>query len=146
MVFEPNDILMGLCGGLLIGVAAALLLLLNGRVAGISGIATGLFTEKDGRRRNECQAFIAGLILAPGLYALYVDDVDIVITGNPWVLVAAGLLVGIGTRIANGCTSGHGVCGISRLSPRSLAATTVFMTLAAIVAVTVGALFPDIRP
>ena len=115
-----------LAGGILIGVAAAMLVLLNGRIAGISGIVGGLLAP----RRTEVGwrlAFIAGLLAAP-LAALALG-----LAGAPRIdarfgtLVLAGLLVGIGTSYGSGCTSGHGVCGLSRLSPRSLVATLAFM-------------------
>jgi uncharacterized membrane protein YedE/YeeE len=115
-----------LAGGLLIGAAAAMLVLLNGRVAGISGIVGGLLAP----RRAEVGwrlAFIAGLLAAPlAMLALGVS-VKPRIDAGFGTLVIAGLLVGIGTSYGSGCTSGHGVCGLSRLSPRSLVATAAFM-------------------
>jgi len=118
-------------GGLLIGVATALLLLLNGRIAGISGILGELLHPK----RNDIAwrlLFIAGLIISPLVYQLFHVLPDATITANTGTIVIAGLLVGIGTRYASGCTSGHGICGISRLSPRSIVATLVFMLSAGI--------------
>ncbi len=118
-------------GGLLIGVATALLLLLNGRIAGISGILGELLHPK----RNDIAwrlLFIAGLIISPLVYQLFHVLPDATITANTGTIVIAGLLVGIGTRYAAGCTSGHGICGISRLSPRSIVATLVFMLSAGI--------------
>ena len=113
-------------GGVVIGIAAALLVLVNGRVAGISGIVGGLFQLRRGDLAWRV-AFLGGLLLAPLAYAAFGLQAAIAIdTGYP-ALIGAGLLVGIGTRYAGGCTSGHGVCGISRLSPRSLAATLTFM-------------------
>jgi uncharacterized protein len=115
-----------LAGGVLIGAASALLLLLNGRIAGVSGILGGLLKPAAGDRAWRV-AFIGGLVAAPLLYraaaTLPLPRID---AGWP-MLAAAGLLVGIGTRYASGCTSGHGVCGLSQRSPRSLAATLVFM-------------------
>ena len=113
-------------GGVIIGIAAALLALLNGRIAGISGIVGGLLgpTFRDFGWRA---AFVAGLILAPLVYGMFAALPSIVIDAPYPVLVVAGLLVGVSTRYGGGCTSGHGVCGISRLSPRSLVATLVFM-------------------
>jgi len=111
-------------GGLLIGVAAAALLLLNGRIAGISGIVGGLLRSPDRAWRA---AFIAGLLLAPGVWRLFAELPVATASDSPGLLVAAGLLVGFGSRLGSGCTSGHGVCGIARLSPRSLAATATFM-------------------
>ncbi|UWQ64028.1 YeeE/YedE family protein [Leisingera caerulea] len=122
------DWIWGLGGGLLIGLGGAVYLLGNGRIMGASGILGGLL---DGSGRNtaaERTAFIAGVIGMPLLIGLLTGGTpDTHVTSNAAVLVLAGLLVGIGTRVANGCTSGHGVCGISRLSLRGIAATAVFM-------------------
>ena len=115
-----------LAGGILIGAAASLLILLNGRIAGISGILGGLFRPKKGDIGWRA-AFIAGLIGAPLIYRLFTELPAIQIDANNGVLIAAGLIVGIGTRYGSGCTSGHGVCGLSRLSLRSLVATITFM-------------------
>jgi hypothetical protein len=115
-----------LAGGALIGLAAALFLLLNGRIAGISGILGGLLRPARGDIGWRL-AFLAGLIGAPLLYALAAPLPLPRIEAGTGALVAAGLLVGIGTRYGSGCTSGHGVCGLSRLSPRSLVATLAFM-------------------
>ena len=119
-----------LAGGALIGLAAALLMLFNGRIAGISGIVAGLLSPQDRDERWRV-AFVVGLIAAPGVvYALGGALPDSTpIAGAP-VLIAAGLLVGIGTRLGGGCTSGHGVCGVARVSPRSLLATATFMAAA----------------
>ncbi len=118
--------LTALAGGLLIGIAATLFILVNGRVAGVSGIIGGLLRPAAGDVVWRA-AFVLGLIMAPVLYgaftALPVIQLD---SGYP-ALVLAGLLVGIGTRYGSGCTSGHGICGISRLSPRSLMATLLFL-------------------
>lgn len=115
-----------LIGGLIIGVSAALFILMNGRIAGISGIVGGLLKpmKHDILWRV---AFVAGLFMAPALYSLFAQMPDIQLDTNYPLLVLAGLLVGIGTRYGSGCTSGHGICGISRLSPRSIIATCVFM-------------------
>ncbi len=113
-------------GGILIGVAAAMLVLLNGRIAGISGIVGGLLTP----RRADIGwrlAFVAGLFAAPLLVTVFGQTPMPRIDAGFGMLAAAGLLVGIGTSYGSGCTSGHGVCGLSRLSPRSLAATAAFM-------------------
>ena len=115
-----------LAGGVLIGAAAAMFLLLNGRVAGISGILGGLLRPSAGDIGWR-MAFIAGLIAAPLLYQLATPLPAVQIDAGTGLLVAAGLLVGLGTRYGSGCTSGHGVCGLSRLSPRSLVATAAFM-------------------
>lgn len=116
-----------LTGGLLIGIAAAMFLLLNGKVAGISGIVGGLLRPRLGDRGWRV-AFILGLIIAPLLYQLGGPLPAVKIDASTALLVVAGLLVGVGTRYGSGCTSGHGVCGLSRLSPRSMLATAVFMT------------------
>jgi uncharacterized membrane protein YedE/YeeE len=117
-----------LLGGALIGLAAALLLLLNGRVAGVSGILGGLL-QKGGGDRAERVAFLAGLLGGPALYSLVLGPPAILVEAAPWALIVAGLLVGYGTRLGSGCTSGHGVCGVARLSPRSLAATATFIVI-----------------
>ncbi len=114
-------------GGVLIGLAACCLILFIGRIAGISGILGGLLRARSAEA-NWRIAFLAGLILAPSLYGLIAALPEIEITAGWPVLVPAGLLVGLGTRYGAGCTSGHGVCGLSRLSPRSLAAVCTFMT------------------
>ncbi len=119
-------------GGALIGLASALLMLLIGRIAGISGI----FGETliGGTDRDWRIAFIAGLVAAPVLAGLAGMDVPAPqLPGNWAVIAVAGLLVGVGTRLGGGCTSGHGICGIARVSPRSITATVVFMLAAMIV-------------
>jgi hypothetical protein len=113
-------------GGVVIGLAAALLVLVNGRVAGISGIVGGLLRPQAGDVAWRL-AFVAGLVVAPLAYALVAALPEATIDAGYATLVVAGLLTGIGTRYGAGCTSGHGVCGISRLSPRSLVATLSFM-------------------
>ena len=115
-----------LAGGVLVGLAAASFLLLNGRIAGISGILGGLLTPTAGDRSWRF-AFLAGLIGAPVLWMLVAKLPPIEIEAGYPALIIAGLFVGIGTRYGSGCTSGHGVCGLSRFSPRSLAATVSFM-------------------
>lgn len=115
-----------LLGGVLIGLAAASFLLLNGRIAGISGILGGLLSPMRGDIAWRL-AFLAGLAGAPTLWLLVAELPAIEIQAGYPALVLAGLLVGIGTRYGSGCTSGHGVCGLSRLSPRSLVATLSFM-------------------
>ncbi len=113
-------------GGMLIGLAAALFVLLNGRIAGISGILGGLLRPAGGDIAWRA-AFIFGLVAAPLVYLLFAALPRPQIDASYSALVAAGLLVGIGTRYGSGCTSGHGVCGLARLSPRSLVATLAFM-------------------
>jgi uncharacterized protein len=127
----PFDPVSAFIGGALIGLAAALLMLLNGRIAGVSGILGGALAGDD---RGWRLAFLVGLVAAPLLLGAL---------GHPLasprmpesfaVVIAAGLLVGFGTRLGGGCTSGHGVCGIARLSPRSIVATLIFMATAAVV-------------
>ena len=115
-----------LAGGVAIGLAAAMLLLLNGRIAGISGILGGLLRPSTGDIAWRV-AFLAGLVFAPAAYGLAMRLPAPTIEAGYPMLLLAGLLVGAGTRYGGGCTSGHGVCGLSRLSPRSLAATVSFM-------------------
>jgi uncharacterized membrane protein YedE/YeeE len=124
----PLDPLTALAGGLLIGLAAALLLLFSGRIAGVSGmIARSIGIADTGIARSQAIAFVVGLPIGALLVSLLVRAPEVTVTGSVPLLIAAGLLVGFGTRMGNGCTSGHGVCGVSRLSPRSLAATAAFM-------------------
>lgn len=125
-----QDWIAGLAGGLMIGTAAAVLLIGNGRIAGISGIVGSAL---EGRRLAESLAFIAGLLGVAALYTLMLGAPAITVTTSAPLLLIGGLLVGFGTRLGGGCTSGHGVCGLSRLSPYSLAATAVFMGVAAAV-------------
>ena len=115
-----------LAGGLLIGLAAALFILVNGRLLGISGIVGGLISPRRGDAAWRL-AFLAGLVLAPALWALFATPEVPRIEAGGVVLMVAGLLVGWGTRYGSGCTSGHGVCGLARLSPRSMVATLAFM-------------------
>jgi uncharacterized membrane protein YedE/YeeE len=117
-------------GGALIGLASVLLMLLTGRIAGASGILGGLLNPRSGEIGWRV-AFIAGLILAPLLAGLMGHGMPSPQMPASWaVIIAAGLLVGFGTRLAGGCTSGHGICGVSRLSARSIAATIIFMAVA----------------
>jgi uncharacterized membrane protein YedE/YeeE len=115
-----------LAGGALIGLAAAVFILLNGRIAGISGVIGGLFKPVRGAVAWRA-AFVLGLLGAPLVHALFAALPEPRIDASDAALVFAGLLVGVGTRYGSGCTSGHGVCGLARLSPRSLAATAAFM-------------------
>jgi uncharacterized membrane protein YedE/YeeE len=120
----------GFIGGLLIGLAAALLLLLNGRISGISGIAGGLLAPKSSDAGWRV-VFVVGLFLGAFIYMLATGGaIPVTMQASVPVLVAAGLLVGFGTRLGSGCTSGHGVCGIARLSKRSIVATSVFFGVA----------------
>ncbi|WP_395454666.1 YeeE/YedE family protein [Acidovorax delafieldii] len=115
-----------LAGGVLLGLASALFVLLNGRILGISGIVGGLLRPRAGDMGWRL-AFVLGMLVAPGLYWLMVGPTQPRIDANWGMVVIAGLLVGVGTRYGSGCTSGHGVCGLSRMSPRSLVATLAFM-------------------
>ncbi|MFT0532492.1 YeeE/YedE family protein [Castellaniella hirudinis] len=115
-----------LAGGLLIGLAAAAFILLNGRIAGISSVLGGLLRAGPGDRGWRL-AFLAGLLAAPWLARLWGPLAPIQVDAGVGVLALAGLLVGLGTRYGSGCSSGHGVCGLSRLSARSLAATVCFI-------------------
>ncbi|MDP4795867.1 MAG: YeeE/YedE thiosulfate transporter family protein [Rhodospirillales bacterium] len=135
MVFNAHDILMGLGGGMLIGCGAALFLLFAGRIAGISGIASAVARIEPGTHYKGSVLFLLGLIVAPQIYGLFHPMPDIGVTHSVVLLSAGGLLVGFGSRTGGGCTSGHGVCGLSRFSPRSIAATLVFMSIAMAVAV-----------
>ena len=124
--------LLAIGGGLLIGSAAALLLLLTGRVAGVSGMAaTATRMGAGGTPWSAAMAFLVGLPVGAALIALLVRTPEVIVTSSVPLLIVAGLLVGFGTRLGNGCTSGHGVCGMARLSPRSIAATATFMVSAA---------------
>ncbi len=114
-----------LAGGALIGLAAAIFLLCNGRIAGISGLLGGALEGGEGR--GEKSLFLLGLLLAPLLWGLFAPLPYIEFQSSASGLLLAGLLVGLGTRYGAGCTSGHGVCGVARLSPRSLVATLAFM-------------------
>jgi uncharacterized membrane protein YedE/YeeE len=119
-----------LTGGIILGIASALFILINGRILGISGILGGLLPPKVGDTTWRI-AFLLGMFAAPTVFHAVVPAEYITaprIEATEWMIVVAGLLVGIGTRYASGCTSGHGVCGLSRLSPRSLVATASFMS------------------
>jgi uncharacterized protein len=125
-------LLQSLIGGLLIGFSTLLLIRWLGQIAGISGIVGQLWSAGAGDRAWRF-AFVAGLLVAPLLYALFTPLPAMqIVTSTPW-LIASGLLVGFGTRLGSGCTSGHGVCGLSRLSLRSLVATLTFMLTAMLV-------------
>lgn len=117
----------GIIGGFLIGIAAALLLWANGRIAGISGILGGVILPAPAVERPWRSAFLLGLIGGAASYAMITGKLPIELETNVLGLIAAGLLVGVGTRLGSGCTSGHGVCGLARRSPRSLTATLTFI-------------------
>jgi uncharacterized protein len=122
--FTPVD---AASGGVLIGVAVAILLFFNGRIAGISGILGGLFNFKKHDTAWRL-AFLAGLVFSASIWRLVADLPAIQLDASLSTIFVAGILVGVGTSFASGCTSGHGVCGLSRISPRSLVATLIFMT------------------
>ncbi len=115
-----------LAGGAVLGLSAALFVLLNGRIAGISGVLGGLLRPRAGDLAWRI-AFVGGLLVAPLVFGLFMELPTMQVAAEAPLLVVAGLLVGVGTRLGSGCTSGHGVCGISRLSPRSIVATLSFM-------------------
>lgn len=122
----------GLVGGALIGIAASLLLFLNGRIAGVSGILGGVILPSYNSDRLWRAAFIIGLIGGAALYHAATGRLNIQLQADAPTLIIAGMLVGFGTRLGSGCTSGHGVCGLARRSPRSLVATVTFMLFGAL--------------
>ena len=120
-----------LIGGALIGLSAVMLMAFNGRIAGVTGILRRLLPPYDDGGLLEPFTFVAGLVVAPILISLAAPQiVTATVSPNPLLMAAAGLIVGVGTALGNGCTSGHGVCGIARLSARSLIATLIFMAVA----------------
>ena len=124
----PIEWIWGLLGGVTIGCAGAVYLLGNGRIMGVSGIFGGLIDRSSPAQRSERLWFLVGLVVVPaGLAAVSQTPPSTEITGNVGLILIAGVLVGLGTRIGNGCTSGHGVCGISRLSLRGIVATCLFI-------------------
>ncbi len=127
------DWLWGLLGGLMIGGAAATYLLVNGRIMGASGIVGGLVDGSGRDNWAERLSFLAALIGVPAVVVTLTGGADTHLTGNLGIIIASGLLVGLGTRLANGCTSGHGVCGISRLSLRSITATVFYLVAGGLV-------------
>lgn len=128
--FTPWD---SLVGGALIGLAAVMLMASNGRIAGVSGIVSRLLPPDADKDRGEGLAFVAGLLLAlPLWWTFAAEPPAMTLVGGTPLLIVAGLLVGFGSAFGNGCTSGHGVCGISRLSVRSIVATATFMLTAVI--------------
>lgn len=129
---EPISFAWPLAGGLLVGLSAALYLLLNGRVTGISGLTAAATGLEKGSPRSLGLGFVAGLLGGATLVSALIRRPELQITSEIWVLIAAGLAVGFGTRWGSGCTSGHGVCGLARLSRRSIVATGVFMSVAAL--------------
>ena len=123
-------------GGLLIGFAAFLFFVFNGRVAGVSSIASDSIIKNENRFDNIL--FLLGLIIGPVIYSLSGKNIESVLTNSFPLLIAGGLLVGFGTKLGNGCTSGHGVCGISRFSIRSIVATIAFITTGVITVLIFG--------
>lgn len=136
---------MGFLGGLLIGLAALTFLLVNGRIMGVSGLLGGLIDRSGWGNGAERLVFLIGLFLIPVLWAHFVAPVDTHVSSNIGLVIFAGLLVGIGSRLANGCTSGHGVCGISRFSIRSIFATAVYL-LSGVLAVSLFRHFLGVLP
>jgi uncharacterized protein len=120
-----HDFLAAFMGGLMLGTSVVGYLYLYGRVAGISGLI-GQMLDLNNLFKTPAFWFLAGLIITPFIYSIFVQP-EIEIDANPWMMVLAGVLVGFGTRLGSGCTSGHGICGLSRLSKRSMVATMVFM-------------------
>ena len=132
--FTPQSAFLG---GIIIGLAVIIFFIGNGRLAGISGIVNSTLVSKQNRTDNFL--FIIGLVLGPIFYVFFTKiDIPFLITSSLPTIIAAGLLVGIGTKIGSGCTSGHGICGISRLSLRSITATIIFMITAIITVKLIG--------
>mgnify|MGYP002622117719 FL=1 len=123
----PIEWTYGLVGGVIIGVAAAIYLLVNGRIMGASGVIGGLVDGSGKDTWSERAAFLAGLAIVPGIVAWLMGGADTHLNDNLAIVAIAGILVGVGTRFANGCTSGHGVCGISRFSLRGIVATVFYI-------------------
>lgn len=132
MAMEVNW-LGGIIGGGLIGLSAVLLLFFNGRITGISGIVGNLILNRPFLEGLWRLMFVIGLLVGAGLYVAVNGDLRVEVQANSSMLFAAGLLVGVGSRLGSGCTSGHGVCGIARLSKRSIVATLVFISIAMLV-------------
>jgi len=128
----PLSFIWPLSGGLLIGLSAGLYLLLNGRIAGISGLTASALGWTGAGISPLGVGFIGGILAGAAAAMAWVRHADVIISASPGLLVAGGLLVGYGTRLGSGCTSGHAICGLARLSPRSIVATIVFMAVAAL--------------
>ena len=129
----PTDWIFGALGGLMIGAAGAIFLLVNGRIMGASGILGGLIDRSGWSNGVERAAFVAAMIAVPFVIVTLGGGAESHLSGNLWVVAIAGLLVGVGTRLAGGCTSGHGVCGISRLTLRGIGATVIYILAGAVV-------------
>jgi uncharacterized protein len=134
----PAEWLYGLAGGLMIGLAAAIYLLVSGRIMGASGQLGEIVDGSAGSSLPEKLSLLAGLIVVPGLVVILTGGADTRQAAGTGVVILAGLLVGLGTRLANGCTSGHGVCGISRLAPRGIAATLIYIAAGAATVLILG--------
>ncbi|RLL31649.1 YeeE/YedE family protein [Acinetobacter cumulans] len=125
-----HDFLWAFLGGALLGISVVGYLYINGKIAGISGMI-GQIIHPEGLLQKPAFWFLLGIVVIPFIYGLFIQP-EIVLNASIWQLIIAGLLVGFGTRLGSGCTSGHGICGISRLSKRSLIATGIFMLTGAI--------------
>ena len=124
-------------GGIIIGLAVILLFIGNGRLAGVSGIASNSLTSKKNRIDN--LLFLIGLVVGPVIFIIFINsDIEFFITDSLLLIIFGGLLVGVGTRVAGGCTSGHGICGIGRISLRSIVATIIFMFTAIVTVILIG--------
>lgn len=132
MTIVQPDWISGLLGGLMIGVAGAIFLLGNGRIMGASGLLGRVLDRSETQPMAENIVFLLALILAPVVFSQWLETGPTHLSGNWLVIISAGLLVGIGTRLANGCTSGHGVCGISRLSLRGIVSTCIYIAAGAV--------------
>ncbi|HEE6388467.1 YeeE/YedE thiosulfate transporter family protein [Acinetobacter baumannii] len=121
-----SSIIYAFVGGLLLGIATVGYLYINGRIAGISGLLAQFISPSRDIFKSSAFWFIAGLVITPFIYGYFYQP-EIEIKANSFVLILAGILIGFGTRLGSGCTSGHGICGMSRLSKRSIIATAVFM-------------------
>ncbi|MGH7847948.1 MAG: YeeE/YedE family protein [Candidatus Binatia bacterium] len=130
MTFAETNLIGGFVGGILIGIASVLLLATNGRIAGVSGVLAGILFARGAGERMWRVAFVTGLVVGAWVYSSLRGGLPLHFQTQGALLVIAGLLVGFGTRLGSGCTSGHGVCGLARRSPRSLAATATFMAVA----------------
>lgn len=122
-----HDFLSAFLGGTLLGIAVVGYLYIHGRIAGLSGLIAQVM-HPNIRLNSPALWFLAGLIITPCLYGIFIQP-EIIINASPFMMVIAGLLVGFGTRLGSGCTSGHGICGLSRLSKRSMVATMTFMLM-----------------
>ena len=124
-------------GGIIIGLAVVLLFIGNGRLAGVSGIVSNSLTSKKNRINN--LLFLIGLVVGPVIFSIFINnDIEFFITDSLLLIIFGGLLVGVGTRVGGGCTSGHGICGIGRISLRSIVATIIFMFTAIVTVILIG--------